>query len=83
MKMIFFSKYSKFYLDFENRIKFPENVDGFEDNYVWTRDVRFCQLREEYIWSAVNLLKNGRKISDATEKHDTQLNFFDINGTLP
>ena len=31
MKVIFLSKYSKFYLDFQNAIKFPENVDGFED----------------------------------------------------
>ena len=34
MKMTFFSKYSKFYVDFEKRIKFPKNVDGFEDNGV-------------------------------------------------
>ena len=26
MKVIFFSKYPKFYLDFENRIKIPENL---------------------------------------------------------
>ena len=31
MKLIFISKCSKFYVDFENAIKFPENVDGFED----------------------------------------------------
>ena len=32
--MIFVSKYSKFYVYFENAIKFPENVDGFRDNHV-------------------------------------------------
>ena len=26
---------SKFNLDFENAIKFQENVDGFEDNSIW------------------------------------------------
>ena len=31
MKVIVFSKYSKLYLDFENAIKFGENVDSFED----------------------------------------------------
>ena len=34
MKVIFFSKYSKFYVDFANAIKISENVDGFEDNCV-------------------------------------------------
>ena len=33
MKVILFSKYSKFYVDFENAIKFSENVDGFENNF--------------------------------------------------
>ena len=36
MKVIVFAKYSKFYVDFENAIKLPENVDGFEDNCVWS-----------------------------------------------
>ena len=31
MKVIFLSKHSKFYVDFENAIKFEENVDCFED----------------------------------------------------
>ena len=34
MKMILVSKYSKYYVDFENAIKLCENVDGFEDNSV-------------------------------------------------
>ena len=34
MKVIFFSKCPKFYVDFENVIKVSENVDGFEDNCV-------------------------------------------------
>ena len=36
MKVILFSKYSKFYVDFENAIKFSENVDGFQDNCDWS-----------------------------------------------
>ena len=31
---------------------------------------------------AVNVLKNGPKISDATKRDETLLNLFDINGTL-
>ena len=34
MKVRFISKYSKFYVDFENVIKLGEHVDGFEDNCV-------------------------------------------------
>ena len=33
MKVIFFSKCSKFYVDFENAIKVPENVSRSEDNF--------------------------------------------------
>ena len=36
MKVIVFPKYSKFYVDFENAIKFPENIGGLEDNCVWS-----------------------------------------------
>ena len=32
--------------------------------------------------SEVNVLKIGPKISDPTNGHDTQLNFFDIKETL-
>ena len=34
MKMISFSKYSKFYVDFHNAIEFLANVDGFQYNCV-------------------------------------------------
>ena len=34
MKVIFLQKYSNFYVDFGNAIKFGENIDGLEDNCV-------------------------------------------------
>ena len=34
MKVIFFSKSSKFYVHFENSMKLAENVDGFDDSIV-------------------------------------------------
>ena len=80
--MISFSKYSKFYLDFENLTKLPENVDAFQDNCVWTCCGSFSQLWQEYMWWSANMLKSGRKISHPTKKHATRLNFCDINGTL-
>ena len=82
MKVIFFSKCSKFYVDFENATTVWENVEGSEDNCVWTCYWIFCQLLEEFMWSAVNLVKSGPKISDPTKRHDEELNSFNINWTL-
>ena len=47
-------------------------------NLLW----EFLSIMTKYFWSAVNKLENGRKISDLTKSHDTELNFFDINGKL-
>ena len=82
MKMMFSSKCSKYYVDLENAIKFQENVNGFEDNCVSTCCGSLCHLRREYMGSAVNMLKRGPKISDPTNRHNIQLNLFDINGIL-
>ena len=45
--MIFFSKSWEYYVDFENAIKFTENVHGFEENCLWTCCGSFCQLWHE------------------------------------
>ena len=82
MKTLFFSKFSKYYVDFKNAIKFPETFDCFEGNCVWTSCGSFCQLWLEQMWSLVNLLKSGPKISDPTKRQDRELNLSDINGTL-
>ena len=82
MKVIFFLKCGYFYEDFENAIKLPKNVDGFEDSCVWTCCESFYQLWTQYMWSGVKELKSGPKISDLMNTHDTQLNLFDIIGTL-
>ena len=82
MKVIFFLKCSKFYVDFQNAIKIVEKVDAFEDNCVWTCCVSFSQLWKDYMWWPVNLLKGGPKISDPIKRHATELNLSYINGTL-
>ena len=82
MKMMFFSKCWKYYVSFEIAIKFEQNVDGFEENCVWTCSGSFCQLWQKYIWSAVSVLKRGPKISDPSKRHYPQVNMFDINGPL-
>ena len=66
----FFSKRPKFYVDFENAIKLRGNVDRFEHSCVWTCSDSFCQLSQEYMGSALNVLKSGPKISDPTNRHD-------------
>ena len=78
----FSSKHSKFYVNFKNAIKLRKNVLGFQDNCGWPSCGNFSQLWQEYLWSAVNMLQNGTKISDPTKRHDTQLNLFDINRKL-
>ena len=83
MILFFFKKCSKFYIHFQNAIKLPQNVDGFEYNCVWTCCGSLCQLSQECMWSAVNVLKSGFKISDRTKKKDTQLNLCNGNGILP
>ena len=82
MKVIFFSKYSKSYVDFQNAIKLPRNVDCFGERCVWTCSQSFCQLWQEYMSSAVNVLKGSPNIWDPTKRHDPQVNLCDINAGL-
>ena len=60
------------------QLNWGENVDGFEDNCVWSESANFYQLWEECMWAAVNVLKSGPKISDGTKRHHNWLNLFDI-----
>ena len=74
--MIFFWKGWKFHVDFENEMKIWKDVFGFEDNFVWTCFGNFSQTWQEYMRSAVNVLKKCPKISDPTKQHVSQFNFF-------
>ena len=49
---------------------------------LFVNKINELELWQEYMWSVVNVIKDGLKISDPTKKHDTQLALFDINGTL-
>ena len=79
MKMIFIWKYWKFYVDFENAINISEYVDSFKHNCVSSEAVNFCQLWQERMLAALNMLKSDPKISDGTRTNHKQLNFFEIN----
>ena len=63
-------------------MKCQENVHGFEGNSIWISYGNFCQIWEEYMWSAIKVLNSGPKIWDSTKTHDTQLKLLDINWTL-
>ena len=41
--------------------------------------INFCELWQKCMWTAVNVLKSSPKISDRTERHQKQLNLFDID----
>ena len=82
MKVIIFSKCWKFYVEFQNAVKPPENLDRFEDNCAWSCCWSFTQLWEEYMWWSVNVSKSAPRISDPNRRHDKKLPSFDINGTL-
>ena len=78
----FLQNTQNFYVDFENATEFEKNVEGFEDNCVWTCSWSSCQIWKEDMWSAVNVLKSSPKIWDSTKRHHTQLNLLDINEKL-
>ena len=78
-----FSKCSKVHVDFGNAIKLAEHIDCFDDNCVWACSVIFCELSQQYMWSAFDVVKSVPKLSQPTKRHNTQLNLFDINGKLP
>ena len=68
----FFSKYSKFNLNFKNAGKNSEKGLFFLDNCVWIGIVKFSLLTAGYILSAANVLRRSSKIS-----HVNKRDFFD------
>ena len=61
-------------------MKNPEKVFCFKDNGVWTGCVKVCILREEYMYSAVNVLTNSPNVLDLTKADFFQLNLSQIHG---
>ena len=59
--IFFFSKCSKFNLDFKNAAKNSEKVFCFIDNYIWIGISKLSLLRTGYFLSAANMLTSSRK----------------------
>ena len=60
-------------------MKFPKKVTGFLNKCIWIGWGRFSLLWREYLPSAVNVLRDGRKISDFTNREVFQLNLAQID----
>ena len=78
----FYSKCSPFHVDFRDAIKNQENLLYFEDNGVWTFCMKVSILRREYVYSAVNVLKNSPNILDLFKADFFQLNLSKIHGKI-
>ena len=76
LRMIFFSKCSKFNIDFKNAETNWENVFCFWDICIWIGCLKLSLLRREYLWSAVNMLTNILKTLHITERSFFKLNCF-------
>ena len=72
----FFSKCSKFNVDFKNAAKNWEKVFCFSDNYIWTDIVKLSLLRTGYFSSVANVLTSSPKIWHVKKKDFFQLNLL-------
>ena len=55
LRLIFFSKYCKFYVDSGNAAKSLENVCWFSDNCIWIGGVRYSFFLRENTWHRVSI----------------------------
>ena len=67
-------KCSEFNIPFKNAEANPENVFCFWDNGITIGCVKFCLLRREFLWWAVNVLRNSLR-----NLHITKRDFFQLN----
>ena len=70
----FFSKCSKFNLDFKKAEKHQENFFWFWDNSIWIGIVKLSLLITRYLSLAVNMSANNHKIWDITKRDLLQHN---------
>ena len=63
-------------------MKNPEKFFCFKDNGVWTYCVKVCILRREYVYSALNVLRNSPNILDLSKADFLQLNLSQIHGRI-
>ena len=72
----FFSKYSKFNLDYKNAEKDPINFFCFRDNYIWICIVKLSLLTKKYSSSEANVLIRSPKISHVNNRDFFEQSFL-------
>ena len=76
LRFIFFTKYLKFILDFENVAKKWENFFCFGDNCIWIGTVKLSLVRTGCFSSAANVLTSSPKIWHVKNRDFFQLNWL-------
>ena len=79
MRVIFFSKYLKFILDFKYEGKKWEKVFCFWDNCIWIGIVKLSLVRAGYFSMAGNVLTSSDRIWLMTNRDFFQLNCLSID----
>ena len=72
----FFSKYSKFNIDFKIAQKNLEKMSCFWGNCVWIGMVKLFLLRTGYFSSSTNVLASSRKVLHVNKRDFLQLNWL-------
>ena len=76
MKVISFSKRSKFQMDSKNAAKSSEKVFCFWENCIWIGIVKLSLLRTGYFSSAANVLTSSPKIWHVNKRDFFEQNFL-------
>ena len=74
VRSIFFLKMLKFNLGLKNAATNWEDVFCFCDNSIWVGCLKLSLLRREYLWSALNVLRNTVQNLPITKRYFFQLN---------
>ena len=74
MRVIIFSKWSKFQLDFKNTAKNWEKIFCFRDSFIWIAIVKLSLLRTGYFLWPANKLTSCPKIWHVNKRDSFQLN---------
>ena len=77
--IFFFSKYSKFNLDFKNAAKNSEKFFCFWDNGIWIGIVKLSLLTRGYISSVAKVLTSSAKIWHVNKRDFFEHNFHASN----
>ena len=82
VRVIFFSKYSKFKLDYKKIAKKQEIFFCFIDNWIWIGINKLPLWRRRYFSPAANVLTSSANIFQVNEREFFQLNFLCSDGWL-